>query len=207
MNGHLLKIKKLPKNVAKLSIWDIDDTLLDSRGVQELKIYVYKKKELVKILSTSEFNSYKKKPGEEFSFTAFRDPSLLAKAKAISATVSKAKKEIHSRDTMVLTLSARSKMSDKNLFLRVFKNVFGLDLHTSTSHAVFAGDLSLTKKISTPSAKAQMIDECLAAKKFNQVCMYDDHKENLIAFKKLNSKYKEVVFDAYLVRNGIITKF
>jgi len=203
MNGHLAKIKKLSKTVTKLSIWDIDDTLLDSRGVQELKIYVYKGKDLVKILSTSEYNTYKKKPGEEFSFTAFRDASLLAKAKAITSTVSKAKKEIDSASVMVLTLSARSKMNDKRIFLKIFKNIFKLDLNTNTSHAVFAGEI----KAPGPAAKAKVIDDCLASKQFNHVCMYDDHKENLAAFKKLSAKYKDVTFDAYLVKNGIITKF
>lgn len=200
MEGYIRKINSLPRYVNKLSVWDIDDTLFRS----DLKILVIKNNQVVKALSTVEFNTYKKKSGEEFDFSQFKDGKLFFhSANPLESNLKIAKNALEASDTMMITLSARSKTTDKNLFLKKFQK-YGINMNLAKSHSVFAGDLSLP----TAKAKASVIDKCLESKKFNSIFMYDDNKQNINEFLKLQTKYKNVDFHAYLVdhRTGKITK-
>jgi hypothetical protein len=201
MEGYLRKIKSLPKNVNKLSVWDIDDTLFTSK---DLRIFIIKNNQIVKELSTSEWNHYRLKPGESPDFSQFRDSSIFFhSAKPLSKNLRTAKAALESKDTMMITLTARSKTDSKDLFLQKFKK-YGIDMNKSTSHSVFAGELGMT----TAKAKAHILDACLASKKFNAIYMYDDHRENLTEFLKLKTKYKEVDFNAFVIdSSGKIVKF
>jgi len=200
MDGYLRKINSLPRSVNKLSVWDIDDTLFTS----DLKILVIKNNQVVRSLSTSQFNTYRKKSGEEFDFSQFKDGKLFFhSASPLEANLKIAKQAIESKDTMMITLSARSKTTDKNLFLKKFQK-YGIDMDLSKSHSVFAGELSLP----TAKAKAEVLDKCLSTNKFNTIYMYDDNKQNLNEFLKLQTKYKDVRFSAYMVNHttGKISK-
>lgn len=200
MDGYLRKINSLPRTVNKLSVWDIDDTLFTS----DLKILVIRNNQVVRSLSTSQFNTYRKKSGEEFDFSQFKDGKLFFhSANPLEENLRKAKKAIESVDTMMITLSARAKTTDKNLFLKKFQK-YGINMNLAKSHSVFAGDLSLP----TAKAKAAVIDNCLKTKKFKAIFMYDDNKQNLNEFLKLQLKYKDVQFSAYMVdhRTGKISK-
>ena len=195
MDGYLRKIKALPKNVNKLSVWDIDDTLFRSR---DLRIFIIKNNQIIKELTTSEWNHYRLKPGENPDFSQFKDGSIFFhSAKPLSKNLRVAKSALESKDTMLMTLTARSKTNSKDLFLKKFKT-YGIDMNKSTSHSVFAGDLGMT----TSKAKAHVLDSCLATKKFKSIYMYDDHPDNLIEFLKLQTKYKEVEFSAFLIDSG-----
>ena len=103
----------------------------------------------------------------------------------------------------MITLSARSKTTDKNLFLKKFQK-YGIDMNMAKSHSVFAGELSLP----TAKAKAAVLDKCLGTRRFNTIFMYDDNKQNLNEFLKLQIKYKDVTFHAYMVdhKTGKISK-
>ena len=195
MEGYIRKIKALPRSVTKLSVWDIDDTLFRSSS---LRILIIKGNQVVRQLSTSEWNSYRLKGGEVPDFSQFKDGSVFFhSAKPLSKNLRLAKEAIESSDTMMITLSARSKTNNKNLFLQKFK-MYGINMNKNTSHSVFAGELGMQ----TSKAKAFILDQCLATKKFNQVFMYDDHSDNLIEFIKLQPKYKEIHFNAFLVDSG-----
>lgn len=200
MDGYLRKISSLPRSVNKLSVWDIDDTLFTS----DLKILVIKNNQVVRSLSTSEFNTYRKKGGEKFDFSQFKDGKLFFhSANPLEANLKIAKKALEASDTMMITLSARSKTTDKTLFLKKFQK-YGIDMNLMKSHSVFAGEISLP----TAKAKAAVIDKCLSTKKFTSIFMYDDNKQNLNEFLKLQTKYKDVDFNAYMVdhRTGKISK-
>lgn len=195
MEGYIRKIKALPRSVTKLSVWDIDDTLFRSSS---LRIFIIKDNQVVRQLSTSEWNSYKLKPGEVPDFSQFRDGSIFFhSAKPLSKNLKMAKEAIESDDTMMITLSARAKTNNKDLFLQKFK-LYGINMNKKTSHSVFAGDLGMQ----TSKAKAFVLDRCLATKQFNQIFMYDDHAENLVEFVKLQTKYSNVEFSAFLVDSG-----
>jgi hypothetical protein len=202
MEGYLRKIQQLPRNVNKLSVWDIDDTLFKSK---DIRIYVIKDNQIVKKLSTSEFNKYNKRLGEEFDFSEFRDGAIFFhSAKPLRRNLELAKKALESKDTMMMTLSARAKTNRKDLFLKKFE-MYGIDMDMSNSHSVFAGD----KALPTAKAKADVIDKCLSTGKFNSVHMYDDHRNNLVEFLKLEKKYPKVSFNGFLVniKSGKISEF
>lgn len=192
MEGYLRKIVSLPKTVNKLSVWDIDDTLFKSESI---RIIIIKNNQVVRQLSTSEWNSYRLKPGETADFSQFRDGKFFFhSAIPLSANLKKAKLALESRDTMMITLSARSKTDNKTLFLKKFE-LYGLNMDRATSHSVFAGGLNMQ----TSRAKAHILDKCLATNQFRSIYMYDDHEDNLAQFMKLQPKYNNIEFKAYIV--------
>jgi hypothetical protein len=194
MEGYLRKINLLPKNVNKLSVWDIDDTLFTSK---DIRIFIVKNNQLVEELTTSEWNSYALRPGETPDFSQFRDGKFFFhSATPLSRNLRLAKNALESKDTMMITLSARSKTDNKNLFLKKFE-MYGLDMNRATSHSVFAGSLG----VKTSRAKALILDSCLKTNRFKSVHMYDDHKDNLVEFLKLETKYKKIEFTAYSVNS------
>lgn len=194
--GHLDKISKLPRSVNCLSIWDIDDTLFESLNTH---VYVLHDNKIVKRLTTSEFNTYRLKPGETVDFFEFKDANIFFHtASPLSSNIKKAKDAIESNHTFMVTLTARTNFNDKGLFLKKM-SMFGLDLNRPDTHAIRAGNLNM----GSPSvAKAKIISECLATNRFKSVYMYDDSSKNLDAFLALKSANKGVHFGAYLAQHG-----
>ena len=182
-----------------LSVWDIDDTLFTSKT----NIYVIKNNQIVKKLSTSEYNSYKLRPGEVFDYSEFRDASLFFhNAKPISQSISKVKGILESRNIMLLALTARSDFNDKGLFLQKFK-LYGLDMSTPLSHVARSGNLGLP----TAAGKKEVLDQCLNTKKFKHTVMFDDDTRNLDAFLSLQASHKNITFRAYAVHKGKIVPY
>lgn len=210
MQGYLNKINKLNGSTNTLYVWDIDDTLLTSKHVDELKILIYGNNGfIVKVLSPAEYNHWLDKnrdyysSGEytgDLSFINFKKAGLLSKASGIKQNIEIARDQLNSRNMFFMTLTARSKMDNKVSFLKAMKE-FGLDLNLDESHAVFAGEISREKNINSAKAKAEIIEDALRTGKFNQVNMYDDHRENLNAFKSLKSRFKNIKLYAWLVDN------
>jgi len=201
MEGYLRKIYSLPRNINKLSVWDIDDTLFKS---ETIRIIILKNNKVVRELTTSEWNSYSLKSGEVADFSQFRDGKFFFhSAMPLSRNLTVAKAALESPSTMMITLSARAKTNNKKMFLEKFK-LYGINMNLSTTHSVFAGGLGMQ----TPKAKAFILDTCLASGKFNSVFMYDDHAENLKEFLNLKNKYVKINFNAYIVgTNGKIKSF
>lgn len=192
MEGYLRKINSLPVNVNKLSVWDIDDTLFSSKDV---RILIVKNNQVIRELSTSEWNSYNLKSGETPDFSQFRSAKIFFHSAApLAMNLQTAKKILESKDTMMITLSARAKTDNKKLFLQKLQ-MYGLDMNQTTSHSVFAGGLNMQ----TAKAKAHVLDACLATGKFKSVYMYDDHEQNLAEFMKLKKKYQHIKFKAFSV--------
>jgi hypothetical protein len=210
--GYLKKIKKLSGTGYVLYVWDIDDTLLTHKHVDELKILIYDNKGfIVKALTPSEYNYWLDKDSNYYnsgestgklSFINFKKAGLISKAHGIKQNIEIARDQLNSSHSFFMTLTARSKMDDKFKFLKAMKD-FGLDLNLNkSSHAVFAGEISLNKKIASDKAKAEIIEEALKTGKFKQVHMYDDHRKNLAAFIALQKQFNRIEFQAWLVDNN-----
>ena len=197
MKGLLDKINKLGRNVNVLSVWDIDDTLFESPNTF---IYVISNKgQIVDKLSTSKFNSHRLNPGEKYDFSEFRDSEIFFHgASPISGNISKAKKVLESKNTMLLLLTARGDFNNKSLFLKKFKK-YGLDLNTPESHVARSGNLGISN---TAQAKKNVLEQCLNTKKFTEVHMYDDDSRNLEAFKSLQTTYPDIKFKAFLAEHN-----
>ena len=73
---HILTLEEFSirgKKSDKVLVFDIDDTLITSNA----KVLVKKNEEVVKELNSSEFNEYKLKDGEVYSFEKFRDLGIM----------------------------------------------------------------------------------------------------------------------------------
>ena len=182
-----------------LTMFDIDDTLFQTDN----KVYVKKDGKIVAKLTPAEYNMYKLKQGEDYDYKEFRTAALFNKqARPIRPMLAKLKaisKNVHSKPgSKLIMLTARKNMDDKKTFLDTFKK-FGIDI--DKIYIERAGNI----RARTDIAKKIITNDYLKKGKFNRVRLYDDHMQNLKSFLELQTKFPDVVFEAYLVKNGRVT--
>lgn len=178
-----------------LTIFDIDETLFHTKA----KVAVVKDGKVVRMLDNQEFNTYKRKKGEEYDFQEFKSASvfrktsvpvvkMIEKAKAIV----KAKKNPHSR---AIICTARADFDDKKMFLQTFRD-HGLPI--DSMHVERAGNLGID---SSAEAKKVIFRKYLNTKNYTKTRLYDDAMSNLKAFLQLKSEYPSVQFEAWFVNH------
>jgi FMN phosphatase YigB (HAD superfamily) len=177
-----------------LTIFDIDETLFHTKA----KVAVVKDGRVVRMLDNQEFNTYKRKPGEEYDFKEFKSAEvfrrtstpiskMIEKAKAIV----KAKKNPHSRAIIV---TARADFDDKHMFLQTFRD-HGLPI--DQMHVERSGNLGLD---SPAEAKKVVFRKYLNTQNYIKTRLYDDAMSNLKAFLELQSEYPNITFEAWYVK-------
>lgn len=177
-----------------LTIFDIDETLFHTKA----KVRVVKGGKVVRELDNQEFNTYKRKAGEEYDFGEFASARvfnqtsipvvrMINKAKAIV----KAKKNPHSR---AIICTARADFDDKHLFLKTFRD-HGLPI--DQMHVERAGNLKID---SSAEAKKVVFRKYLNTKNYIKTRLYDDAMSNLKAFLQLKSEYPHIEFEAWFVK-------
>lgn len=178
-----------------LTIFDIDETLFHTKA----KVAVVKDGRTVRMLDNQEFNTYKRKPGEEYDFREFKSAEvfrrtstpivrMVEKAKAIV----KAKSNPHSRAIIV---TARADFDDKNMFLQTFRD-HGIPI--DSMHVERSGNLGLD---SPAEAKKVVFRKYLNTKNYVKTRLYDDAMSNLKAFLELQKEYPNVEFEAWFVNS------
>lgn len=177
-----------------LTIFDIDETLFHTKA----KVAVVKNGKVVRTLDNQEFNTYKRKPGEEYDFGEFASAKvfnktsipvvrMINKAKAIV----KAKKNPHSR---AIICTARADFDDKRLFLKTFRD-HGLPI--DQMYVERAGNLGID---SSAEAKKVVFRKYLNTKNYIKTRLYDDAMSNLRAFLQLKKEYPHIEFEAWFVK-------
>jgi FMN phosphatase YigB (HAD superfamily) len=177
-----------------LTIFDIDETLFHTKA----KVAVVKDGKVVRMLDNQEFNTYKRKAGEEYDFREFASAEvfrktstpivrMIEKAKAIV----KAKKNVHSRAIIV---TARADFDDKEMFLQTFRD-HGLPI--DSMHVERSGNLGMD---SPAEAKKVVFRKYLNTQNYTKTRLYDDAMSNLKAFLELQKEYPNVKFEAYFVK-------
>jgi hypothetical protein len=184
-----------------LTIFDIDETLFHTKAT----VKVVKGGKVVRELDNQEFNTYKRKDGEEYDFGNFKNAEyfrktstpvvkMINKAKAIV----KAKKNPHSRAIIV---TARSDFDDKKIFLQTFRD-HGLPI--DQMHVERSGNLGID---SPAEAKKVVFRKYLNTQNYIKTRLYDDAMSNLKAFLDLQSEYPNVEFEAWYVKpDGLVTR-
>lgn len=201
MQGLLSKINRLGKNVTTLSVWDIDDTLFESPNT--FITVKNRKGEIVRQLTTSQYNSHVLKPGEQYDFSQFRDSKIFFHgAFPMTHNITKARNVLESSNNMLLALTARGDFNNKSLFLKKFKK-YGLNMSTPLSHVARSGNLGLP----TAAGKKAVLEQCLNTGKFTEVHMYDDDKRNLDAFMSLQKTFPNIVFKPFHAKNGKLSYY
>lgn len=178
-----------------LTIFDIDETLMHTKA----KVAVVKDGKVVRMLDNQEFNTYKRKPGEEYDFREFKSAKvfretstpivkMINKAKAIV----KAKKNPHSR---AIICTARADFDNKHEFLQTFRD-HGLPI--DQMHVERSGNLGID---SPAEAKKVVFRKYLNTQNYIKTRLYDDAMSNLKAFLELKSEYPNVEFEAWFVNS------
>ena len=184
-----------------LTIFDIDETLFHTKA----KVKVVKGGKVVRELDNQEFNTYQRKPGEEYDFGQFKNAEYfrhtsvpVEKMIERAKNVVKAKGNPHSR---AIICTARADFDDKEMFLQTFRD-HGIDI--DQMHVERAGNLKID---SSAEAKKVVFRKYLNTKNFVKARLYDDAMSNLKAFLDLKQEYPNIEFESWFVdSNGNVKR-
>ena len=186
-----------------LNIFDIDDTLFMSSS----KTAVVKNGKVLHKLDTKELLHYKLKPGEKFDYSEFRSGKhFYDTATPIEKMIRRAQQAVHGdTNSRTIIITARADLSDKDLFLKKFKeHGFPID----QVHVERAGNVR-SRGTNSPLSKAVVIRKYIVTGLYNRIRMWDDHPGNLSMLLKLAKMHPEITFEAYLVNSesGTSTRY
>ena len=176
-----------------LTIFDIDETLFHTKA----KVAVVKDGRVVRMLDNQEFNTYKRKPGEEYDFREFKSAEVFRRTSTpIVRMIEKAKAIVKAKNntaSRAIIVTARADFDDKNMFLQTFRD-HGLPI--DQMHVERSGNLGMD---SPAEAKKVVFRKYLNTKNYIKTRLYDDAMSNLKAFLELQKEYPDVVFEAWFV--------
>ena len=190
-----------PSQLGNLSVWDIDETLFQTKA----QVHVVRDGKRVRSLNNKEYNTYKKKKGETYDFSEFKDAKLFNRTSVpIQRALDKAAKTLRAYSNLpnskVIVLTARSDFDDPKTFLNTFEK-YGLNM--SQVHVHRAGNLNMP----AAEAKRVFIKQYLDTGQFKAVSLFDDDERNLKVFLSLKKEYPNVKFSAYLANHGYFRKY
>ena len=110
-----------------LTMFDVDETMF----ITKAKVKVIKNGKIIKRLNNQEFNTYKKKDGEEFDFGEFKNAEVFNRTSTpIARMINKVKailKNATRKGSKVIIVTARPNFDNKKLFLDTFRKQ-GIDI-------------------------------------------------------------------------------
>jgi hypothetical protein len=185
-----------------LTIFDIDDTMF----ITKAKVGVVKDGQTIKKLDNKDFNTYKKKPGEEFDFGEFTNAEIFNKTSTpIARMIGKVQailKNATKAGSKVIIVTARPNFDNKELFLDTFRQ-HGIDI--DKIYVERSGNLGPG---SAADNKIVVFKKYLDQKIYKRMRLFDDAKSNLSAFLSLQKEYPDVKFEAYLAKkNGGVNRY
>lgn len=176
-----------------LTIFDIDETLFHTKA----KVKVVKGGRVVRELDNQEFNTYERKPGEEYDFGQFKNAEYFRKTSVpVEKMIDRARKVVKAKGnphSKAIICTARADFDDKEMFLQTFRD-HGIDI--DQMHVERAGNLNID---SSAEAKKVVFRKYLNTKNYVKTRLYDDAMSNLKAFLDLRSEYPGVEFEAWFV--------
>ena len=184
-----------------LTMFDVDETMF----ITKAKVKVMKNGKVVKKLDNQEFNTYKKKAGEEYDFGEFKDAEVFNRTSTpIARMINKVKailKNAVKAGSKVIIVTARPNFDNKKLFLDTFRNQ-GIDI--DKIYVERAGNLG-----GGPAAdnKKVIFKKYLNQNIYKRIRLFDDARSNLKAFLSLQKDYPGVSFEAFLAKpNGSVSR-
>jgi hypothetical protein len=158
----------------KILLFDVDDTLIKS----DVKVHVIKNGEVIKKLSSTEYNSYKLQPGESLDYSEFEDEDILNNRSVFLKYWDTLQRE-YKDGTHIGILTARS---NKDMFYRFFKSN-GITIKNELVFAI--NDPKLNLKGSTIEDRKAEVIKRLAKWGYRTMVFFDDNEANLKTAKKL----------------------
>ena len=184
-----------------LTIFDIDETMF----ITKAKVKVVKDGKVIKKLDNQQFNTYKKKAGEEYDFGEFKNAEVFNKTSTpIARMINKVKailKNATRKGSKVIIVTARPNFDNKKLFLDTFRKQ-GIDI--DKIYVERAGNLG-----SGPAAENKKIifKKYLNQNIYKRIRLFDDAMSNLKIFLSLQKDYPDVSFEAFLAKeNGSVSR-
>ena len=184
-----------------LTIFDIDETMF----ITKAKVKVVKNGKVIKKLDNQQFNTYKKKAGEEYDFGEFKDAKVFNRTSTpIARMINKVKailKNAVKKGSRVIIVTARPNFDNKKLFLDTFRKQ-GIDI--DKIYVERAGNLG-----GGPAAdnKKVIFKKYLDQKIYKRIRLFDDAMSNLKMFLSLQKDYPDVSFEAFLAKeNGSVSR-
>ena len=184
-----------------LTIFDIDETMF----ITKAKVKVVKNGKVIKKLDNQEFNTYKKKRGEEYDFGEFKDAKVFNRTSTpIARMINKVKailKNATRKGSRVIIVTARPNFDNKKIFLDTFRKQ-GIDI--DKIYVERAGNLG-----GGPAAdnKKVIFKKYLDQKIYKRIRLFDDAMSNLKMFLSLQKDYPDVSFEAFLAKeNGSVSR-
>jgi len=184
-----------------LTMFDVDETMF----ITKAKVKVIKNGKIIKRLNNQEFNTYKKKDGEEFDFGEFKNAEVFNRTSTpIARMINKVKailKNATRKGSKVIIVTARPNFDNKKLFLDTFRKQ-GIDI--DKIYVERAGNLG-----SGPAAgnKKIIFKKYLDQKIYKRIRLFDDAISNLKTFLSLQKDYPDVSFEAYHAKtNGSVNR-
>lgn len=182
-----------------IHFYDLDDTLFhhgDRTG-----IIIHSKGKPSKRLTTAQWSTYEKQPGDKLDYSEFRSSHTFShSAQPIHAVLNHFKKTSNKQKVEILT--GRGDLDDKDHFAQTMKN-HGIDIYKN--HVRRTGNMKTN--MSTAERKAHHISQEINNKKYKSVHLYDDQTENLDHFLSLKDKHPDVKFHAHHIQNGKIKRY
>ena len=184
-----------------LTMFDVDETMF----ITKAKVKVVKDGKVIKKLDNQEFNTYKKKRGEEFDFGEFKDAKVFNRTSTpIARMINKVKailKNATRKGSRVIIVTARPNFDNKKIFLDTFRKQ-GIDI--DKIYVERAGNLG-----GGPAAdnKKVIFKKYLNQKIYKRIRLFDDAMSNLKMFLSLQKDYPDVSFEAFLAKeNGSVSR-
>jgi len=184
-----------------LTIFDIDETMF----ITKAKVHVVKNGKVIKKLDNQEFNTYKKKPGEDYDFGEFKNAEVFNRTSTpIARMINKVKvilKNATKAGSRVIIVTARPNFDNKKTFLDTFRKQ-GIDI--DKIYVERAGNLG-----GGPAAenKRVIFKKYLNQKIYKRIRLFDDARSNLKVFLSLQKDYPDVSFEAFLAKpNGSVSR-
>jgi len=189
----------------RLIFVDIDETLFFTKAL----IYVRDKntKKILKKLSNKEFNTYKLKNNEEFSFEEFRSSDIFVEGSSPNKIMIYIVNELFKKGAEVALLTARQDFDNKDKLIEYLKK-FGLNIghyKNKDIHIIRTGNYINID--STAERKKYIVNKILEKRinDFDEIVLYDDNEENLNKFYELQNEFKNKKFFTFKVEgNNII---
>ena len=184
-----------------LTIFDIDETMF----ITKAKVKVVKNGKVIKKLDNQEFNTYKKKDGEEYDFGEFKNAEVFKRTSTpIARMINKVKvilKNATRKGSKVIIVTARPNFDNKKTFLDTFRKQ-GIDI--DKIYIERAGNLG-----GGPAAgnKKVIFKKYLDQKIYKRIRLFDDAMSNLKMFLSLQKDYPDVSFEAFHAKeNGSVSR-
>lgn len=173
----------------------MDDTLFHTAA----RIKVIKDGEVVRFLSSSEYNDFKLEAGQSFDYSEFRCSKSFAETSrpielVVNELIGLQKEVMKTPLGRTIIVTAREDFNCRDTLVKFFHS-HGIDIDNEV-YLERSGNLSREFKWSTSHSKKVVFEKYISTGVYNKVRLWDDAIGNIRALLELQPLYPEIEFVA-----------